>query len=177
MGPWRRPGGFAGRGGGARKIFNVRIDKLEKRSANERLLRSPKDSLSSTDSNNNEDVMKVDEGATAPPKRDTTPIPFILESCIPPPESSLTMRLKKARMGNTALSKGKDLACHCYRPVKKIVCRICGKLVIGRVRRLCPIHPNHIWLLDVSACPKCAVNPMYLLEYDLKDDEPVPANS
>ena len=61
------------------RVFLIFSHSVKFRSANERLLRSPKDSLSSTDSNNNEDVMKVDEGATAPPKRDTTPIPFILE--------------------------------------------------------------------------------------------------
>merc|ERR1719219_3287082 len=175
-------GGYSGRGrgGGGRKIFNARIDKLEKRSANERLLRSPKDSLFSEDSSSNveDSNNNVDKAATEPPKRGTTPIPLLLESCIPPPESSLTMRLKKARTGNTAMFKGgaEGQVCHCFRPIKKIVCRICGKMTIGRVRRLCQVHPNHIWLLDVSACPRCEVNPMYLLEHDLRDDEPVPAN-
>merc|ERR1712066_229068 len=148
------------RGGRNRKIFNIRIDKLEKKSANERLLRSPQN----TDSNNNEndDVMEVDNesaAAAAPQKKR----PFILEACVPPPESRLTMRLKKARMGDSAM-------------FKKIICRICGLIVVGRVRRLCPVHPNHIWLLDVSACPKCEVNPMYLIEHDFQDGEAMPVN-
>ena len=48
------------------------------------------------------------------------------------------MRLKKARKGNTAMFKGgggeAGQVCHCFRPIKKIVCRICGKMTIGRVR-------------------------------------------
>ena len=127
-----------------RKIFNVRIEEeicLEKKSANDRLRRSPQN----TDGNNNDDPMEVDNGATAaaaPQKKR----PFILEACVPPPESSLTMRLKKARMGDSAMfKKNNDADCHCHRPVKKIVCRICGLIVVGRVRRLCQVHPNHIW--------------------------------
>ena len=42
----------------------------------------------------------------------------------------------KARMGKTSMDKsaGGDLECVCFRPLKKIVCRICGKMIIGRVR-------------------------------------------
>merc|ERR1712117_979107 len=180
-----RASGFTGRGRGRGRgrIFNVRIEKLEKRSANERLFRSRSseecEATDSTESNNNISNASGSSSNAGTSKSDTTPIPVIYESCIPPPESSLTMRLKKAWMGKTSMDKsaGGDLECVCFRPLKKIVCRICGKMIIGRVRRLCAAHPKHIWLLDVSACPRCQVNPMWLQEHDLRDDEPVPANA
>ena len=62
-------------------IFCLFSHSGKNRSANERLLRSPKDSLFSEDSSSNveDSNNNVDRAATEPPKRGTTPIPLLLE--------------------------------------------------------------------------------------------------
>ena len=69
-------------------------------------------SLSSSDNNSN----KATSSSSTTSKSGTTPIPP------PPPESSLTMRLRRARMGNTPMFKGTsgagaggDPQCLCFR--------------------------------------------------------------
>ena len=86
--------------------------------------------------------------------------------------------------GEWYISRG--YACDlCYRPVKKVICRICGFIVIGRVMRPCPVHPDRIWHLDVSVCPRCEINlpnlgsewlDKWVVEHDLKEGEAIPVN-
>ena len=55
--------------------------------------------------------------------------------------------------------------CVCQRPIKRVVCRICGHYMEGRVRKPCAAHPMDLYLLDYSACPKpCGANPIHLQE-------------
>lgn len=54
--------------------------------------------------------------------------------------------------------------CICLRPLKMILC-ICGNWFIGRVRTICPDHPQDELLLDVYACSQC--NNLSFEEYDM----------
>jgi len=48
--------------------------------------------------------------------------------------------------------------CICMRPLKYVICRMCGFVVKeSRVRKLCEYHPTHLYLLDQSHCsnPRC----------------------
>ncbi|XP_013382250.1 uncharacterized protein LOC106153030 [Lingula anatina] len=48
-----------------------------------------------------------------------------------------------------------DDPCCCNRSVKNIVCRACGHIFQGRVRRQCHLHPKTIHLMDMDCCPNC----------------------
>jgi len=48
--------------------------------------------------------------------------------------------------------------CICMRPLKYVICRMCGFVVKeSRVRKPCEYHPTHLYLLDQSHCsnPRC----------------------
>ena len=52
--------------------------------------------------------------------------------------------------------------CICDREKQKILCRSCGAVFDGRIRKKCVIHPNEIHLMDILCCPNCKTN--YLQE-------------
>ncbi len=93
-----------------------------------------------------------------------------------PPESKLALRLQKARQNGgggcgAAAVEAKKVACICHRPLTKIICRVCAHILEGRVMRKCHAHPNHLYLLDVNACPSCKVNQVWLEEHPFAGDE------
>ena len=45
--------------------------------------------------------------------------------------------------------------CICRRQRQKILCRSCGHVFDGRVRKKCFLHPNEIHLMDQPCCPLC----------------------
>lgn len=45
--------------------------------------------------------------------------------------------------------------CICNRPLQDILCRSCGHIFVGRVRKKCRYHPSEIHLMDMTCCPKC----------------------
>ncbi|KAL3879265.1 hypothetical protein ACJMK2_031567 [Sinanodonta woodiana] len=45
--------------------------------------------------------------------------------------------------------------CICNRKLQNILCRSCGNVFSGRVRKLCLNHPNEIHLMDFFCCPVC----------------------
>jgi len=66
--------------------------------------------------------------------------------------------------------------CICLRPLKMILC-VCSNWFVGRVRTICPVHPQDLYLLDVDSCKKC--NHPFLKEYDMdeRDGEKLYRNS
>ena len=52
--------------------------------------------------------------------------------------------------------------CICSREKQRILCRSCGAVFDGRIRKQCVIHPNEIHLMDILCCPNCKTN--YLQE-------------
>merc|ERR1711884_544365 len=70
--------------------------------------------------------------------------------------------------------------CICLRPLKMVLCRICGHNFEGRVQKTCSEHPMDTYLLDVPRCPRssCRVYAKDLLEYPLPQNYvPVKINS
>jgi hypothetical protein len=58
--------------------------------------------------------------------------------------------------------------CICLRPLKLILCPVCGYTTTGRLRKTCQVHPKAVYLLDVDACPRCKeTNNHVFMEYDL----------
>ncbi|CAB4001468.1 Hypothetical predicted protein [Paramuricea clavata] len=45
--------------------------------------------------------------------------------------------------------------CTCRQDPKTIQCHWCGYSVVGRVRKICQMHPRIIHLMDMVVCPKC----------------------
>ena len=45
--------------------------------------------------------------------------------------------------------------CLCYRPYCFVSCNVCGYWTRGRVRYFCPIHPQTVFLFDITQCPQC----------------------
>lgn len=54
--------------------------------------------------------------------------------------------------------------CICFRDLKRVLCKICGKMLVGRIRQLCSVHPRDVYLLDINECPSCEL-PNYLSEH------------
>eukprot|EP00092_Neocalanus_flemingeri_P024805 GFUD01026895.1.p1 GENE.GFUD01026895.1~~GFUD01026895.1.p1 ORF type:complete len:168 (-),score=42.18 GFUD01026895.1:252-755(-) len=48
--------------------------------------------------------------------------------------------------------------CICFRPLQLVLCQLCGETFPARVRRVCTLHPRHIYLQDVEACMGCKQN-------------------
>ena len=58
--------------------------------------------------------------------------------------------------------------CTCSRPLKLVMCELCGETFRGRVKRVCNRHPKALYLQDVGECRKCKQdNVMKLKEFDL----------
>ncbi|PSN49378.1 hypothetical protein C0J52_12207 [Blattella germanica] len=45
--------------------------------------------------------------------------------------------------------------CLCTRPNGLILCNVCGFVMKGRLRRVCMLHTNTLFLMDVDRCPRC----------------------
>jgi len=61
-----------------------------------------------------------------------------------------------------------DENCICLRPLKRVMCCVCGYYMEGRLRKLCNVHPRDVYLHDVTECPECGVgnDKNYLKEYE-----------
>lgn len=55
--------------------------------------------------------------------------------------------------------------CLCDRPHCFVLCNACGYWTKGRVRYFCPIHPQTIFLFDISQCPRCKSYEYMLTEF------------
>jgi len=60
--------------------------------------------------------------------------------------------------------------CLCNRPLQDILCRFCGYIFVGRMRKRCRYHPTEIHLMDITCCPKC--KSAYLLEIQGTQKQP-----
>ncbi|XP_038046465.1 DNA-directed RNA polymerase II subunit RPB1-like [Patiria miniata] len=64
-----------------------------------------------------------------------------------------------SRVSPSSSTRPTSPRCICHRDHSKIMCYVCGKTQVGRVRMQCPEHPNTIHLMDYDRCPVCkAVN-------------------
>nr|XP_018901381.1 PREDICTED: uncharacterized protein LOC109033280 isoform X1 [Bemisia tabaci] len=49
-----------------------------------------------------------------------------------------------------------DSPCFCNRKVAGVHCNLCKMFTPNvRLRKICPRHPNTVWLMDLQVCPKC----------------------
>jgi len=48
-----------------------------------------------------------------------------------------------------------QIDCICKRDLKRIMCKVCGHHLVGRIRQLCTVHPRDVFLLDINECPVC----------------------
>lgn len=63
------------------------------------------------------------------------------------------------------------IGCICNRSVKTVLCRSCGQMFGGRVRRICLFHPNSIHLMDMVCCPNCKASQIKeFADFDKKRD-------
>jgi len=58
--------------------------------------------------------------------------------------------------------------CVCHRPLKLVMCEVCGETFRGRVSYGCRVHPRAMYLQDVRECKWCKqTNKQALKEFDL----------
>ena len=58
--------------------------------------------------------------------------------------------------------------CICFRPLKLVMCEVCGETFRARVSLVCGLHPRALYLQDVKECKGCKqTNKLALKEYDL----------
>jgi len=58
--------------------------------------------------------------------------------------------------------------CVCFRPLKLVMCEVCGETFRGRVSLACHLHPRALYLQDVKECKGCKQgNKEALKEFDL----------
>ena len=61
-----------------------------------------------------------------------------------------------------------DENCVCFRPLKLVMCEVCGETFVGRVSLECRVHPRALYLQDLKECKGCKQNNKEALkEYDL----------
>ena len=59
-------------------------------------------------------------------------------------------------------------SCICFRPLKLVMCEVCGETFCARVASVCSFHPRALYLQDVKECRGCKqTNKQALKEYDL----------
>ena len=59
-------------------------------------------------------------------------------------------------------------ACLCLRPLKLVMCQLCGETFPARKQLACSVHPGDLYLLDIKACIRCRQRDLTrLLEYPL----------
>jgi len=59
-------------------------------------------------------------------------------------------------------------SCICLRPLKLVMCEVCGETFCARVALVCSIHPRAMYLHDVKECKGCKqTNIQALKEFDL----------
>lgn len=46
-----------------------------------------------------------------------------------------------------------DGRCICFRPLMRVICKVCAHNIEGRVARKCEAHPTTRYLLDINRCP------------------------
>jgi len=72
------------------------------------------------------------------------------------------------RSGPAAAPSPREVDCVCDRPLKLVMCRLCGETFRGRLRLVCPRHPGQIFLQDVTACRGCSqADTQQMQEFDL----------
>jgi len=58
--------------------------------------------------------------------------------------------------------------CVCLRPLKLVMCEVCGETFCGRVSLECKVHPRALYLQDLKECKGCKQNNKEALkEFDL----------
>jgi len=58
--------------------------------------------------------------------------------------------------------------CVCLRPLKLVMCEVCGETFCGRVSLKCRVHPRALYLQDLKECKGCKQNNKEALkEFDL----------
>jgi len=58
--------------------------------------------------------------------------------------------------------------CVCFRPLKLVMCEVCGETFCGRVSMECRVHPRALYLQDLKECKGCKQNNKEALkEFDL----------
>ncbi|XP_035827002.1 uncharacterized protein LOC118478146 [Aplysia californica] len=73
-------------------------------------------------------------------------------STYPKTPDHMTRKMAPSGSGNPSPASN---ACTCVRSSKLILCQTCGETMHGRVRRVCPVHPSQIFLMDFEFCGKC----------------------
>lgn len=76
-----------------------------------------------------------------------------------------SVRIGRGRGRGTVHSKIPSDKCLCYRPYCFVLCNVCGFWTKGRVRYFCPIHPQTVFLFDITQCPQCKSYGHMLSEY------------
>ncbi|KAK9496639.1 hypothetical protein O3M35_013079 [Rhynocoris fuscipes] len=77
------------------------------------------------------------------------------------------IRNKKGVQARVTEADQRIAFCICNRlPANRIHCLECKNVIKkkGRVRKRCRVHPNTIFLLDLSQCPLCGAPAIYLQE-------------
>jgi len=60
--------------------------------------------------------------------------------------------------------------CVCLRPMKLVLCKVCGETFCGRVSLECMVHPRDLYLQDLKECKGCKQsNKNALKEFDLPE--------
>jgi len=174
------------RGGGRVSAYRGRCKLTAGYTANKRLLVKPlepaagsagdvTDSSSKEDENQNLVVKAEKEGGSRKSvgtSRDKyhftrkSQIPVASKGPSPPPSDPVTaVAASDKPVVRTAAA---DKNCICLRPLKRVMCCVCGYYMEGRLRRLCDVHPRDVYLHDVTECPECGVgnDKNYLKEYE-----------
>uniref|UniRef100_A0A0N5AQB2 DUF3795 domain-containing protein n=1 Tax=Syphacia muris TaxID=451379 RepID=A0A0N5AQB2_9BILA len=54
--------------------------------------------------------------------------------------------------------------CICDRPPCHVVCTRCGFELMGRLQKVCPVHPKKLALMDHRECPNRSCKSIRLIE-------------
>jgi len=75
----------------------------------------------------------------------------------------------QAGLTNKTLSLSPQVEdCVCLRPMKLVMCEVCGETFCGRVSLECRVHPRALYLQDLKECKGCKQNNKEALkEFDL----------